>query len=68
MKFGDIIFFLQVVIGSKARMVLPSTLRLDFHSLFNCLLSSRADSIVKKYLEEINIFCSISLVSQEYVY
>ena len=49
-------------------MVLPPTPRLDFNSLFNCLLSSRADFIVKKYLEEINIFCSVLLVSQEYVY
>ena len=37
-------------------MVLPSAIRLDFNSLFNCLLNSRADSIVKKYLKEINKF------------
>ena len=37
-------------------MVLPSAIRLDFNSLFNCLLNSRADSIMKKYLEEINKF------------
>ena len=49
-------------------MVLPPTLRLDFNSLFTCLLSSRADSIVKKYLEEITILRSVLLVSQEYVY
>ena len=42
---------MQVVIASNA-----SAIRLDFNSLFNCLLNSRADSIVKKYLKEINKF------------
>ena len=37
-------------------MVLPPTIRPDFNSLFKCLLSSRADSSVKKYLKEINKF------------
>ena len=37
-------------------MVLPSAIRLHFNSLFNCLLNSRADSTVKKYLKEINKF------------
>ena len=37
-------------------MVLPPAIRLDFNSLFKCLLSSRADSTVKKYLKEINKF------------
>ena len=49
-------FFLQVVIANKAWMVLPSAIRPDFNSLFNCLPSSRADSTVKKYLKEINKF------------
>ena len=35
-------------------MVLPRLIRSGFNSLFNCLLSSRADSTVKKYLKEIN--------------
>lgn len=35
-------------------MVLPLAVRPDFNSLFNCLLNSRADSTVKKYLKEIN--------------
>ena len=47
---------MQVVIASKAWMVLPSTIRLDFNYSFNCLLNSRVDSIVKKYLKEINKF------------
>lgn len=34
-------------------MVLPPAIRPDFNSLFKCLLSSRADSTVKKYLKEI---------------
>ena len=37
-------------------MVLPPAIRQDFNSLFYCLLSSRADSTVKKYLKEINKF------------
>ena len=37
-------------------MVLPPAIRADFNSLFKCLLSSRADSTVKKYLKEINKF------------
>ena len=37
-------------------MVLPPAIRPDFNSLFKCLLSSRADSTVKKYLKEINKF------------
>ena len=37
-------------------MVLPLDIRSDFNSLFDCLLSSRADSTVKKYLKEINKF------------
>ena len=37
-------------------MVLPPAIRPDFNSLFSCLLSSRADSTVKKYLKEINKF------------
>ncbi|CAH3129800.1 unnamed protein product [Porites lobata] len=37
-------------------MVLPLAIRPDFNSLFKCLLSSRADSTVKKYLKEINKF------------
>ena len=37
-------------------MVLPPAVRPDFNSLFSCLLSSRADSTVKKYLKEINKF------------
>ena len=37
-------------------MVLPPAIRPDFNSLFKCLLSSRADSTVKKYLKEINRF------------
>ena len=36
--------------------MLPPTIRPDFNSLFNCLLSSRADSTVKKYIQEINKF------------
>ena len=36
-------------------MVLPPAIRPDFSSLFKCLLSSRADSTVKKYLKEIII-------------
>ena len=56
MKFGDIIFFLQVVITSKAWMLLPPALRPDINTLFNLLLSSRADSTVKKYTNEINKF------------
>ena len=36
-------------------MVLPLDIRPDFNSLFDCLLSSRADSL-KKYLKEINKF------------
>ena len=36
-------------------MVLPPAIRPDFNSLFKCLLSSRADSTVKKYLKEIII-------------
>ena len=34
-------------------MVLPPAVRPDFNSLFNSLLTSRADSTVKKYLKEI---------------
>ena len=34
-------------------MFLPPAIRPDFNSLFKCLLSSRADSTVKKYLKEI---------------
>ena len=37
-------------------MVLPLAIRPDFNSLFSCLLSSRADSTVKKFLKEINKF------------
>jgi len=37
-------------------MVLPPAIRPDFNSLFSRLLSSRADSTVKKYLKEINKF------------
>ena len=37
-------------------MVLPPAVRPDFNSLFNSLLTSRADSTVKKYLKEINKF------------
>ena len=37
-------------------MVLPPAIRPDFNSLYKCLLSSGADSIVKKYLKEINKF------------
>ena len=37
-------------------MMLPPAVRPDFNSLFNCLLSSMADSTVKKYLKEINKF------------
>ena len=37
-------------------MMLPPAIRLDFNSLFKCLLSSRANSTVKKYLKEINKF------------
>ena len=37
-------------------MVLPPALRPDFNCLFNCFLSSRTDSTVKKYLKEINKF------------
>ena len=37
-------------------MVLPPAIRPDFNSLFKCLLNSRADSTVKKYLKEINKF------------
>ena len=37
-------------------MMLPPAIRLDFNSLFKCLLSSRANSAVKKYLKEINKF------------
>ena len=37
-------------------MVLPPAIRQEFNSLFSCLLSSRADSTVKKYLKEINKF------------
>ena len=39
--------------SSKAWMFLPPAIRPDFNSLFKCLLSSRADSTVKKYLKEI---------------
>ncbi|RMX57978.1 hypothetical protein pdam_00015931 [Pocillopora damicornis] len=46
----------HVVIAIKAWTVLPPTIRPDFNSLFNCLLSSRADSTVKKYLKEISKF------------
>ena len=49
-------FFFQVVVASKAWMVLPLAIRPDFNSLFKCLLSSRADSTVQKYLKEINKF------------
>ena len=52
----DIIFFLQVIIASNIWMVLPPAIRSGFNSLFNCLLSSRANSTVKKYLKEINKF------------
>ena len=37
-------------------MVLPPAVRPDFNSLFHSLLTSRADSTVKKYLKEINKF------------
>ena len=37
-------------------MMLPPAIRPDFNSLFKCLLSSRANSTVKKYLKEINKF------------
>ena len=37
-------------------MALPPAIRSGFNSLFNCLLSSRANSTVKKYLKEINKF------------
>ena len=37
-------------------MVLPPAIGPDFNSLFNCLLSSRVDSTVKKCLKEINKF------------
>ena len=37
-------------------MVLPPAIRPDVNSLFSCLLSSRADSTVRKYLKEINKF------------
>ena len=37
-------------------MVFPPAIRPDFNSLFKCLLSSRADATVKKYLKEINKF------------
>ena len=37
-------------------MVLPPAVRVDFNSLFNSLLTSEADSIVKRYLREINKF------------
>ena len=37
-------------------MVLPPAIRPDFNSLFSCLLTSRADSTVKKYHKEINKF------------
>ena len=37
-------------------MALPPVIRPDLNSLFNCLLSSRADSTVKKYLKKINKF------------
>ena len=37
-------------------MVRPPAIRPDFNSLLSGLLSSRADSTVKKYLKEINKF------------
>ena len=37
-------------------MVPPPAIRSGFNFLFNCLLSSRADSTMKKYLKEINKF------------
>ena len=37
-------------------MVPPPAIRSGFNSLLNCLLSSRADSTMKKYLKEINKF------------
>ena len=36
--------------------MLPPAIRSDFNSLFKCLLCSRANSAVKKYLKEINKF------------
>ena len=37
-------------------MVPPPAIRSGFNSLFNCLLRSKADSTMKKYLKEINKF------------
>ena len=37
-------------------MVLPLDIRPDFKTLFDCLLSSRSDSTMKKYLKEIKKF------------
>ena len=65
--FGDIFFFLQVVISSNVWMVLPPAIRSDFNSLFNCLLRSTAESTVKKYLKEINkFFCGVELGKLRY--
>lgn len=47
---------MQVVITSKAWKLLPSDLIPDCNSLFNRLLSSRADSTTKKYINEIQKF------------
>ena len=65
-NFGDIFFFLQVVISSNVWMVLPPAVRSGLNSLFY-LLRSTADSTVKKYLKEINkFFCGVKLGKLRY--
>ena len=56
-NFGDIIFSCRSQLQVKhGCCFLLHAIRQDFNSLFSCLLSSRADSTVKKYLKEINKF------------
>ena len=47
---------MQIVVTSNAWKLIPSTKRPDFNALFSRLLGSKADSTMKKFINEIRKF------------